>query len=134
MESRLRMRLVLGGVPRPAAQLDLYDADGHAGRVDLYLEGVVIEYDGRESRLLKPVFVHERRRQTRLAELRCEIRRFTSEDYYRRPAASVCAEVWRAIEIARGRDRKALCSGPDTLRPPRLTPLPTRDQSTRRTA
>lgn len=134
MESRLRMRLVLGGVPRPASQLDLYDADGHAGRVDLYVKGVVVEYDGREARLLKPIFVHERRRQTRIADLRCEIRRFTSDDYYGRSAASVCADVWRAIEIARGRDRPALRSGPDTLRPARLSPLPTRDLSVRRTA
>lgn len=134
MESRLRMRLVLGGLPRPDAQLDLYDDRGHAGRVDLHVEGVVLEYDGREARLLKEVFVHERRRQTRLAELDLEIRRFTSDDYYLRPAASVCAEVWRAMKMAQTRDRSRIRRGRDTLRKPRLVPLPTRAAVTRASA
>lgn len=132
MESRLRMRLVLSGLPRPEAQLDVYDDEGHVGRVDLHLDGVVLEYDGRASRLLKQVFVHERRRQTRLAELGLEIRRFTSEDYYVRPALAVCMDVRRALEMAGGRDRSRVLSGPDTLRRPRLTPLPTRADAARR--
>jgi hypothetical protein len=134
MESRLRMRLVLGGLPRPEAQVDLYDELGHAGRSDLYLDGVVLEYDGREARLLKPVFVHERRRQNRLADLRLEIRRFTADDVFGRPAGAVCAEVRRALDLARVRDRTQVRRGPDTLRPPRLRPLPTRAQLARRTA
>jgi len=132
MESRLRMRLVLGGLPRPDAQLDVYDADGHVARVDLHLDGVVLEYDGRESRLRKPVFVQERRRQTRLAELDLEIRRFTSADYYVRPALAVCTDVRRALAMARGRDRSRVLTGPDTLRRPRLTPLATRSEAARR--
>ena len=125
MESRLRMRLVLGGVPRPEAQLDVYDADGHVGRVDFHLDGVVLEYDGRESRLDRAVFVAERRRQTRLAETGLELRRFTAADYYVRPAAAVCGEVLRAVAQAAGRDRSRLQTGPDTLRRPRLARLPT---------
>lgn len=125
MESRFRMRLVLGGVPRPQAQFDVYDDEGHAGRTDFHLRGVVLEYDGREERLKKPVFVAERRRQTRIAETGLELRRFTSDDVFVRPAAAVCAEVMRAVAQAGGRDRSRLRSGPDTLRPPRLTPLPT---------
>jgi hypothetical protein len=134
MESRLRMRLVLGGLPRPDSQLDVYDDEGHVGRTDLHLDGVVLEYDGREARLLKEVFVQERRRQTRLAELGLEIRRFTSADYYVRPALAVCAEVRRALDMARARDRSRVRSGPDTLRRPRLAPLPTRADAARRTA
>lgn len=125
MESRFRMRLVLGEVPRPEAQLDVYDDDGHIGRVDLHLRGVVLEYDGRAERLEKAVFVSERRRQTRLAQTGLEIRRFTSHDYYLRPAAAVCGEVMRAVAQAAGRDRSRVRSGPDTLRAPRLRPLPT---------
>lgn len=125
MESRLRMRLVLGGVPRPAAQVDVYDEDGHVARADLLVEDVVLEYDGRDARLDKDVFVRERRRQTRLLETGLELRRFTSADVYVRPAAAVCADVLRAMEQARGRDRSRLRSGPDTLRPPRLRPVPT---------
>jgi hypothetical protein len=125
MESRFRMRLVLGGVPRPQAQLDVYDDAGHVGRVDLHLQGVALEYDGREARLDRDVFVRERRRQTRLAETGLELRRFTFADVYLRPAQAVCAEVLRAVEQAVGRDRSRLRSGADTLRPPRLRPLPT---------
>jgi hypothetical protein len=133
MESRFRMRLVLGGVPRPEAQFDVYDDDGHVGRGDLHLDGVVLEYDGLKERRERPVFVAERRRQTRMAETGLEIRRFTANDYYVRPAAAVCAEVLRAVTQAVGRDRSALRTGPDTLRRPRLRPLPTvAEQRTRR--
>lgn len=125
MESRLRMRFVLGGIVGLEVQKDLYDEDGHLGRADAYVKGVVVEYDGREARLDKDVFVRERRRQTRIAESGCEIRRFTSADVYVRPAAAVCAELQRAIQQAAGRDRSRLRSGPDTLRPPRWRPLPT---------
>lgn len=125
MESRMRMRLVLAGLPRPDAQFDVYDDDGHCGRGDLHLDGVILEYDGRESRLSKAAFVQERRRQGRISDVGLELRRLTSHDYYVRPASSVHADVLRALEVARGRDRSRLRSGPDTLRPPRLTPLPT---------
>jgi hypothetical protein len=129
MESRLRMRFVLGGVPRPEAQVDLYDADGHIGRADLHLRGVVVEYDGRQARLDKDVFIRERRRQTRIAESGCELRRFTSADVYLRPAAAVCAELLRAVTQAAGRDRSRLRAGRDTLRPPAQSPLPTLAQA-----
>lgn len=125
MESRLRMRFVLGGVTGLETQKDLYDADGHLCRADWYVRGVVVEYDGREARLDREVFVRERRRQNRIAESGCELRRFTAADYYVRPAAAVCAELLRAVEQARGRDRSPLRGGPDTLRPPRMRPLPT---------
>jgi hypothetical protein len=134
MESRFRMRLVLGGVPRPEAQFDVYDATGHVGRSDFHLGGVVLEYDGREQRLVKAAFVHDRRRQTRIAETGLELRRFTSDDVFVRPAAAVCAEVLRAVDQAAARDRSRLRSGPDTLRLPRLRPLPTLAQLQRRSA
>lgn len=134
MESRFRMRLVLGGVPRPQAQFDVYDEDGHAGRTDFHLDGVVLEYDGREERLKKDVFIRERRRQTRIAETGLEIRRFTSDDVFVRPAVAVCAEVVRAVAQAAGRDRSRLRSGPDTLRRPRLSPLPTLAEQRREAA
>lgn len=125
MESRFRMRLVLGGVPRPQAQFDVYDEQGHVGRTDFHLDGVVLEYDGRQQRLERTAFVHDRRRQTRLAETGLELRRFTSDDVFVRPSAAVCAEVLRAVSQAAGRDRSRLRSGSDTLRAPRLRPLPT---------
>jgi hypothetical protein len=127
MESRLRMKLVLGGLPRPQAQLDMYDEHGsHAGRGDLHIDGVVIEYDGRAERLEKSKFSSDRRRRSRISELGLEIREFTSADVYQRSTVAVCAEVVRAIELAKRRDRSPLRGGPDTLPRPRLRPLPTR--------
>jgi hypothetical protein len=125
MESRLRMKLVLGGLRRPEAQFDMYDEHGtHAGRGDLHLDGVVLEYDGREERLKKSKFNADRRRRSRISELGLEMREFTSADVYTRSGVSLCAEVLRAIELAKRRDRSRLHAGPDTLRPPRLRPLP----------
>ena len=135
MESRLRMKLVLGGLPRPEAQFDMYDEHGaHAGRGDLHLEGVVLEYDGREERLKKERFSADRRRRARISELGVEIREFTAPDVFGRSTLSLVAEVVRAIEIAKGRDRSRLRSGPETLPRPKLTPLPTRAESGRRAA
>jgi hypothetical protein len=128
METRLRMRLVLGGVPRPEAQWDVYTDEGHLGRADLFVEGVLIEYDGRAARLNKEVFVADRRRASRLLDTGLELRRFTSADYYRRPAPAVCADVFRALELARGKSFPSLRTGPDTLPRPKRRPWPTRAQ------
>lgn len=124
MESRFRMRLVLGGVPRPEAQWDVYTEHGHVGRVDLRLRGAVFEYDGRAERLDKTAFVAERRRATLLSDTRLELRRFTAADVYVRPAAAVCAEVMRAVALGDERTRPALRHGPDTQPRPRKRPLP----------
>ena len=125
-ESRLRMGLVLEGLPRPEAQVDFYDEHGnHLARVDLVLDDVLLEYDGREQRLRKEVFVHDRRRQNVLVDRGAELRRYASDDV--RPARTswLAAEVRRALRAAARRPVPALFRGPDTLRPPRLSPLPT---------
>ncbi|MDX6199885.1 MAG: hypothetical protein QOJ79_3036 [Actinomycetota bacterium] len=135
MESRLRMKLVLGGLARPQAQFDMYDEQGaHAGRGDLHLDGVVLEYDGREERLKKSKFNADRRRRSRISELGLEIREFTAADVYTRSDLSVCAEVRRAIVVAHGRDRSRLRAGSDTLPRPRLQPVPTRADAAQRPA
>ena len=126
MESRLRMKLVLGGLPRPEAQFDVYDDRGvHCGRGDLRIDGVLLEYDGREARLKKSRFISDRRRRSRISDVGFEIREFTATDVYQRTDADVCAEVQRALAQAAPRDRSRFRTGPDTLRPPRLRPLPT---------
>lgn len=125
-ESRLRMGLVLEGLPRPEAQVDLYDERGqHLARVDLVLDDVLLEYDGREQRLQKPVFVHDRRRQNALVDRGAELRRYSSEDVSPARRSWLAAEVRRALRAAAARPAPALVRGPDTLRPPRLSPLPT---------
>lgn len=126
-ESRLRMGLVLEGLPRPEAQVDFYDEFGaHLARVDLVLDGVLLEYDGREQRLSKPVFVHDRRRQNVLVDRGAELRRYAGEDVRPNRRSWLAAEVRRAIRAAAGRPGPALLRGPDTLRAPRLSPLLTR--------
>lgn len=125
-ESRLRMALVLEGLPRPEAQVDFYDVFGrHVARVDLVVEGVLLEYDGREQRLRKPVFVHDRRRQNTLIDSGAELRRYSSEDVRAVRRSWLAAEVRRAIRTAAGRPPAALIRGADTLRSPRLRPLAT---------
>lgn len=126
-ESRLRMGLVLEGLPRPEAQVDLYLSSGeHVARVDLVIDDVLLEYDGREQRLRKPVFVHDRRRQNALVASGAELRRFSSEDVRPARRSWLAAEVRRAIRLAARRPAPELVRGPDTLRPGRLRPLPTR--------
>lgn len=125
-ESRLRMSLVLGGLPRPEAQVDYYTEDGeHLARVDLVVKDVLLEYDGREQRLQKAVFVHDRRRQNGLVDRGAELRRYSSEDVAPVRRGWLCDEVARAIRAAASRPPAALVRGRDTLRPPRLRPLPT---------
>ncbi len=126
MESRLRLGFVLAGGPRMQAQVDLYDAYGaHCGRADLYLDGVVVEYDGRAERLKRERFAHDRRRQADINDLSVEVRRFTADDYYRTSGAGRLAVLRRALVLAAGRSRPDLRFGPDTLRAPMLQPLPT---------
>jgi len=80
MESELRMRLVLGGLPRPEAQVDLYDARGHfLGRADLYYPShrLIVEYDGGTHR---DSLVQDNRRQNLMLAAGYTIRRFTAPD------------------------------------------------------
>lgn len=130
-ESVLRVALREGGVRGLDVQHDVYDDEGHVGRADLHVQGAWLEYDGREAHLDRRTFVAERRRQTAAAELGFEVRRFTSADVDGRSAASLAAEVLRAVALARGRRRDGVRTGPDTLRPPRLVPQPTLARSLR---
>lgn len=120
-ESRLRMRLVLGGLPRPEAQVDLYDDAGlHLARVDLLVEGALLEYDGRVRDIAR-----DARRQNSLVNLGGHVRRYVSEDVTAYNAPVLCADVMRAVRQAPALSSR-LHRGPDTLRKPRLQPLRTR--------
>lgn len=119
MESRLRMVMVDGGLPRPEAQVDFYDEAGmHLGRADLAVDGAVFEYDGFAVHDRRAAFVRDRRRGNALSSAGLEVRRFTADDVLRRPGF-VVATARQAVEVARGRVVSAV-RGPDTLRPPRL--------------
>jgi hypothetical protein len=97
METRLRMLLVLAGLPRPVAQVSLHDSRGRfLGRPDLYFpdQRLAIEYDGgvhRES------LAADDRRQNRLVSEGISLLRFTASDVLHN-ATSVVAQV-RAMLI-----------------------------------
>lgn len=85
MESRLRLVLVLGGLPRPAVQLDVLDAAGRfLGRPDLLYPDarLAIEYDGATH---QDNLGADLRRQNRLQNAGYLLLRYTAADVYQRP-------------------------------------------------
>jgi very-short-patch-repair endonuclease len=96
MESRLRMLLVLGGLPRPKAQVPIHDEAGRfVGRPDLYYDShrLAIEYDGD---LHRRTLVEDNRRQNRLINADIRLLRFTASDVLSNPG-SVLTQVGRAL-------------------------------------
>ena len=96
METRLRLLLVLGGLPRPVAQAELRDQrGGFLARVDLYYPDhrLALEYDGRTHR---DSLVADNRRQNRLLAAGYRLLRFTAADVQHR-AGDVVAEVRRYV-------------------------------------
>ena len=92
METRLRMLLVLAGLPRPKAQVRIYDGKGRfVGKPDLYYEKqrLGIEYDGSGHRM---TMAEDNQRQNRLLNVGVRLLRFTSVDVFQN-AASVVAQV-----------------------------------------
>jgi very-short-patch-repair endonuclease len=80
MESRLRMLLVLAGLPRPRAQVAIYHECGRfVGRPDLYYDRnrLGIEYDGAVHR---DSLTKDNRRQNRLLNAGVRLLRFTAPD------------------------------------------------------
>ena len=83
------MIIDLGGLPRPKAQVRIYDASGtFAGRPDLFYERqrLAIEYDGDVHR---SAMTADNRRQNRLLSAGVRLLRFTAADVLRRPDAVV---------------------------------------------
>ena len=81
METRLRLGLMLAGLPRPQAQVDLRDPSGcFVARVDLlYPEHrLVIEYDGATHR---ESISADNRRQNRLINAGYRVLRFTAREF-----------------------------------------------------
>jgi len=96
METRLRLLLVRGGLPRPLAQVAIYDQAGfYLGRPDLsYSDArLAIEYDGFSHR---DSLASDNRRQNGLIDAGYRILRFTAIDVLNTPA-SVVALVRRAL-------------------------------------
>ena len=82
MESRLRMVLVLAGLPRPEAQVDIRDhLLRFLGRPDLYYREprLALEYDGG---IHREKLAEDNRRQNRLVDSGVRLLRFTAGDIY----------------------------------------------------
>lgn len=87
MESRLRMILVLGGLPVPKVQVELRDDHGGLlGRPDLLYPAarLAIEYDGTTHR---DSLVADNRRQNRLQKSGYLLLRYSAPDVFQRPRA-----------------------------------------------
>ena len=108
MESKLRMVLVLAGLPRPEAQVSLHDTLGHfLGRVDLFYPDarLALEYDGGTHR---ERMVDDNRRQNGLINAGIEVLRFTAPDVLGSPDV-VVAQV-RAARARRTGPRGRLAA------------------------
>ena len=82
MESRLRMLLLLAGLPRPEVQVPLHDDRGRfIGRPDLYYRAhrIGLEFDGGTHR---DSLVEDNRRQNRLLNAGYRLLCFTAADVY----------------------------------------------------
>jgi hypothetical protein len=89
MESRLRLLVVLAGLPRPEVQVPLYEAKGRfLGRPDLHyrLQRLALEYDGGTHR---DSLIADNRRQNRLLSAGIRLLRFTAGDVYNTLEATV---------------------------------------------
>jgi uncharacterized protein DUF559 len=96
MESRLRMLLVLAGLPPPEVQVSIHDDQGRfLGRPDLLyrLQALAIEYDGGNHR---DRLVDDNRRQNGLISAGLRLLRFTAADVYGNPAL-VAMQVRHAL-------------------------------------
>ena len=99
MESRLRMLLVLGGLPRPEAQVSIHDRwRRFLGRPDLYYKEhrLGIEYDGDVHR---GSLAEDNRRQNKLVNAGIRLLRFTAADVLGNPD-SVIAQVQAQLASA----------------------------------
>lgn len=99
METRLRMLLVLGGLPRPEVQVTIRDSWHRAvGRLDLFYKDrrLGLEYDGGQHR---EMLAEDNRRQNRLLEAGVRLLRFTAGDVFNTPDV-VLAQVRSALDAS----------------------------------
>jgi uncharacterized protein DUF559 len=104
METRLRLLLVMARLPRPLAQVRLYDEGGDfLGRPDFYYphHRLAIEYDGAQHR---ENLIGDNRRQNRLVDAGYRLLRFTAADVLSAPD-SVVALVRRALSAGPNQPR-----------------------------
>lgn len=95
-ESRLRLLIVLAGLPEPETNVDLGDDWFFIGRVDLYLRAwnVAVEYEGDQHRTDPQIFAKDLKRHEALTASGVLVVR-VAKDHLRRPR-----EVVRRIHAA----------------------------------
>jgi Protein of unknown function (DUF559) len=100
MESRIRLVLVGGGLPRPATQYEIFDGNGlFVARVDLAYPAsrVAVEYEGDHHRG-RGVLAHDLRRMNALRTLDWTVLRFGAADVFGHPGRIV-AQVRAVLRI-----------------------------------
>lgn len=100
METRLRLLLVLAGLPRPELQVTLRDDRGvFVARPDLYYpaQRIAIEYDGGTHR---DSLAEDDRRMNRLLSAGFQLLRFTASDVYNSPD-TIIAQVRTVLKRQR---------------------------------
>lgn len=100
-ESRLRLAIVLAGLPEPTCNVDLGDEHFFIGRVDLYLRewNIAVEYEGDQHRTDARVFGHDLERYEQLAASGVLVIR-VSKTHLRRPR-DVVGRIHAAL-VSRG--------------------------------
>lgn len=116
MESRTRMVMVLGGLPKPALQVRVRHPSGLTDRLDMAYEQLKlgIEYDGDQHRERR-AFAADLRRHNRLLSAGWTVLRVTASDVLLRPDRLV-AEVGSAI-AHREREFNTTVATPRRARP-----------------
>ena len=110
METRLRLVLLFGGLPRPLPQVKIHDSRGRfVGRVDLYYEAerIGIEYDGATHR---DSLADDDSRQNALLDAGVRLLRFTARDVMGNPASVVRLVGDMLASTSAGRSRSKLAS------------------------
>jgi very-short-patch-repair endonuclease len=108
METRLRMLIVLAGLPEPRVNYKVRDAHGNViVRFDLSYpaERLAVEYDGRQHVEVVAQWESDEERREYLDEIEWRIVKVRSYGVYRDPGRTV-ERVWRALR-SRGRSVRA---------------------------
>lgn len=100
MESRLRMLIVLSGLPEPEVNHEVRDKHGNVlMRFDLSFPGcrLIVEYDGRQHAERAKQWLHDVKRRELLDHARWQILIVTSEGIYQKPTETI-ERVHRALK------------------------------------
>lgn len=100
METRVRLDIVLSGLPEPAVQYEVWDPNGHfVARLDLAYPArrVGLEYDGDHHRE-RATFRHDAVRLNRLKLLGWTVLRFTADDVLHNPGRML-AQIRAALKV-----------------------------------